>query len=402
MVNQDLSSKLLDVENWSPIREHQAFQGIADDELRLILPFFRLVTLEPRRFLITEGQTTLDLYLILSGTLEVIKASDSLYEEGSTWGLQNNFNIASLQSGDVIGELSFITGEPRAASIRTTSTTIVLSIGPAELERFEQNFPVACGRMMRNMLGYVAECLKMTTANEVHALKSRLHHSILNSKANLFFSYVIGLLCIYNLAISTITNLSMDNNRASIISASIILIFSAVLALMVRQSTLSFQLFGLTLKNWKPALKESLLWSLLIIMVMVLIKWILISSVAKYEHLPLIDFSPAHQRYLAFNFLLYGLHSPLQEFITRGVLQGSLQRFFTGKNIALRAVIVSNALFSATHVHLLGGLLGVIVFVPGLFWGWLYTRHDNLLGVSISHILIGWTALFFLNLESLF
>ena len=64
--------------------------------------------------------------------------------------------------------------------------------------------------------------------------------------------------------------------------------------------------------------------------------------------------------------------------------------------------LVSNALFSATNVHMMSGLLGVIVFIPGLFWGWLYARQGNLIGVSISHLFVGWTALFFLNLESLF
>jgi len=50
----------------------------------------------------------------------------------------------------------------------------------------------------------------------------------------------------------------------------------------------------------------------------------------------------------------------------------------------------------------ISGILGVIVFLPGLFWGWLYSRHNSLLGVSISHLLIGWSGLFLLNPESLF
>jgi hypothetical protein len=31
----------------------------------------------------------------------------------------------------------------------------------------------------------------------------------------------------------------------------------------------------------------------------------------------------------------------------------------------------------------------LLVFVPGLFWGWLYLRHQTLVGVSVSHLLIG-------------
>jgi membrane protease YdiL (CAAX protease family) len=255
---------------------------------------------------------------------------------------------------------------------------------------------------MRNLLRYVAERVKLTSANEVNALRVELQNSIMTSKANLFFSYIIGILCVYNLAIHTITNLSLDANRASLISAGIIVLFSLALSVMIRHSQLPKSIFGLTLKNWRRAVGESLGWSVGIIAVMILVKWILITYVARYQALPLFDFTFTQQKYLGLNFLLYGLHSPIQEFIARGVLQGSLSHFFKGNHVTLRANLISNALFSATHVHLLGGLLGAIVFVPGLFWGWLYSRHQTLIGVSLSHILIGWTALFILNLESLF
>jgi membrane protease YdiL (CAAX protease family) len=137
-------------------------------------------------------------------------------------------------------------------------------------------------------------------------------------------------------------------------------------------------------------------------MACITIKWILIETVPRYSHLPLFSFDLNANKYAAFNFILYGLHSPIQEFIARGVLQGSLQHFFTGRNVVFRSIIVSNALFSATHVHIMNGWLALFVFIPGLFWGYLYSRHKNLIGVSISHILIGWVLLFFLDLESMF
>src|SRR6185369_2307024 len=153
----------------------------------------------------------------------------------------------------------------------------------------------------------------------------------------LFFSYVIGLLCVYNLAIHSIINLSMDPDRVSLISASIILIFSGVLLLMIRQSKLPIRIFGLSTNNWWPALRESLQWTLVVIAVMILVKWLLVSTVPKYAGFPIIDFNPSQQKFLIFNFALYGLHSPIQEFIARGVLQGSLQHFFKGSNITFRA-----------------------------------------------------------------
>jgi CRP-like cAMP-binding protein/membrane protease YdiL (CAAX protease family) len=405
VINDDkgLDVTEINAEAWIQIRSHPVFHKITDDDLRSILPFFRQLVLPAHEFLIEEGHNaSADLYIVMQGQLDVIKVADNAHGESQPWIDTKEFVIARLTAGDTIGELGFVKGVPRSATIRSTAESLLLGLDSNHLGRLETEYPKACGLMMKNILGYVAERLKQTSSNEVNALRIELQNSVLTSKANLFFSYIIGLLCVYNLAINTITNLSVDTNRASIISALIIVIFCAGLVFMIRQSKLPVWFFGLTTRNWKPAVKESLVWSAIIIAIMIAVKWLLITYVPKYNHLTVFSFDLAHQKYLAFNFALYGLHSPVQEFIARGVLQGSLQHFFRGRNVTFRAIIISNALFSATHVHLLGGMLGVIVFIPGLFWGWLYSRHGNLIGVSISHILVGWTALFFLNLESLF
>jgi CRP-like cAMP-binding protein len=387
---------------WQLVRRHILFDRIGDDELAKILPYFRLFHLKGNEIFIEEGQNADDLYLVLSGSLEVIKKAEDNGDDDVIAKIDNQFTIATLGAGDTIGELSFIKETPRSASVRSVTAAMLLGLNPRELAKLEEKHPHEASQFMKNVLAYVGNRLIQTSANQVQALRIELQNSVLNSKANLFFSYVIGLLCVYNLAIHLITNLSSDVTRASIISALIIVVFSFVLILMIRQNKLPIRIFGVTTRNWKPALVESFFWTAAMIAVMIGVKWILINQVDRYSHLPLFDFDLTTQKgYLGLSLLLYGLHSPVQEFIARGVLQGSLQHFFKGNNITLRAIIVSNALFSATHVHLLGGMLAIIVFIPGLFWGWLYSRHQNLVGVSVSHMLIGWTALFFLNLESL-
>jgi CRP-like cAMP-binding protein/membrane protease YdiL (CAAX protease family) len=385
------------------IRKHFLFKGLSPAEIEAILPVCRLLVLRNSEYLLHEGMdTSTTLYMVLSGSLEVTKEVVVSAGDRESQGGQQKFKIATLGSGDIIGELSFIERGPRSASIRSVGKSFLLCLDRDDLTQMEGKQPRASAQIMRNLLGYVAERVKLTSANEVNALKVELQNSILTSKANLFFSYIIGILCVYNLAIHTITNLSLDANRASLISAVIIVLFCLALIIMIRHSELPKRIFGLTTRNWRKAIRESLLWTVVVVSAMVAAKWVLIHNVSRYQGLPLFDFDLMQQKYLGLNFLLYGLHSPIQEFIARGVLQGSLSHFFKGNHVTLRAVLISNALFSATHVHLLGGMLGVIVFVPGLFWGWMYSRHETLIGVSISHILIGWTGLFFLNLESLF
>jgi len=89
---------------------------------------------------------------------------------------------------------------------------------------------------------------------------------------------------------------------------------------------------------------------------------------------------------------LYLLFVPLQEFIVRGVLQGSFQEFMQGRYKIFWSIVLSNLLFSITHLHI-SLLTTFIVFIPGLFWGWLYSRHRTLVGVIASHLIIGIWAL---------
>ena len=54
-------------------------------------------------------------------------------------------------------------------------------------------------------------------------------------------------------------------------------------------------------------------------------------------------------------------------------------------------------MFTQIHLHLTPGY-AIAVFFPSLFWGALYARHRTLVGVSVSHILIGVYVAFFLGL----
>jgi len=391
------------LEKTNVTRSHPVFALLGDDEYGVVIQYFKQVRLAVNEWLMEEGHaSSIDLYLVCSGKLEVVRRTVAKPLERLAWETPAEFSVATLEYGDFLGELSFVKGVPRAASIRCVAPALLLSLSPADFARMEAEHPRAAGHLMKNLLGNVGERLKKTTDNEVSALKVELQSSLVRSKANLFFSYVIGLLCVYNLAVQGLINLSMDTNRASLISAGTILVFCGVLIVMIRQSGLPIHLFGLTTRGWKPAVSEAMTWTAVIVVALIGIKWALVTYVPRYQHLPVFGFDPVHTKYLAFNFALYGLHSPVQEFIARGVLQGSLQHFFKGHHVTWRAILISNALFSATHVHLLGGLRGLVVFIPGLFWGWLYSRNENLIGVSISHLIIGWTALFFLNLETLF
>jgi membrane protease YdiL (CAAX protease family) len=90
------------------------------------------------------------------------------------------------------------------------------------------------------------------------------------------------------------------------------------------------------------------------------------------------------------------ISSAVQELIVRGALQSSLEMFLTGPRRVKNAILVSGLLFAALHIHI-GFVLALVAFVPGLFWGVLYARKRNLIGVTLSHIAVGVYAFFILG-----
>lgn len=94
----------------------------------------------------------------------------------------------------------------------------------------------------------------------------------------------------------------------------------------------------------------------------------------------------------------YVLIVPLQEFATRGCIQGMLAVFLTGRFRTVQAVLLCNLVFCAMHTHL-GDIFPLLVFLPGLAWGWLYARTPTLIGPSLSHAIVGVAACFLFGID---
>ncbi len=98
----------------------------------------------------------------------------------------------------------------------------------------------------------------------------------------------------------------------------------------------------------------------------------------------------------------YVLFCPAQELCSRCAIQAPLYEFVDDSPLRrhLTAILISNLLTAGVHIHL-GLGMAFMAFLPGLFWGWLFVRHRSIVGVSISHAMIGAYSIFALNIEGL-
>ena len=128
-----------------------------DEERRILAAAMTLRDLQHGAVLIREGSADDHLYVVASGVLGVVKGA----------GLEEEITINAIRPGDVVGELSFLDGATRYASLVALSDTRVLGLSRDALEGLLETRPKVVYHVMRAIVRVVHEIqrrLSMQTA----------------------------------------------------------------------------------------------------------------------------------------------------------------------------------------------------------------------------------------------
>ena len=183
-----------------------------------------------------------------------------------------------------------------------------------------------------------------------------------------------------------------------------IVCLSACVAFLEKQSGYPKEFYGLTLKNWQKNAFEAFLYTIPILIVMVVLKWLFIRTIPQFTDMKLLSLgvlgvSPIDTYGYSF-VLFYIILAPLQEFIARGCLQSCSRRFLP--NAEPRVFIHRHVQSLVPLIPRPGDLFfGDRRFLLGLFWGWLYARQRSIVGCSVSHALCGVWAFGFLDYQNI-
>ena len=100
-------------------------------------------TLTSDQMLFLEGDDSQDLYILLSGQVDIFKGEKKIRE--------------ITEKGDLFGELSFFLGEKRTASVKAKGDVEVIRIPRGEIKRFLREYPGAAQEITRNLAHWLAE-----------------------------------------------------------------------------------------------------------------------------------------------------------------------------------------------------------------------------------------------------
>jgi CRP/FNR family cyclic AMP-dependent transcriptional regulator len=106
----------------------------------------RRQALPPGTMLIRQGDPTPDLYIVIDGVLDV-----TVTGVGS---------VARLQSGEIIGEMSFVDSAPPSASVAVVATAILLAINKEDIEARVVDDPLFGYRFYKALALFLADRLR--------------------------------------------------------------------------------------------------------------------------------------------------------------------------------------------------------------------------------------------------
>ncbi len=317
----------------------------------------------------------------MSGALEIVKKG----EDG------NDHQLTHLDAGKSVGEMALLDPAPRSATARTMEPSDLLMFN---LEKCNENSSFQTDpqtKVRLNLAREVSKRMRHTNEVTVTALEKNLKESRSREQLSRFVTIVLITTCVYIFSLGVLDSAKQYMGDTRFLSIGVMLGFAIGLFIFIKKSQLPLSAFGITTRNWKRSVWESLIFSVAIIPVIILAKYILLQLIPGFEDKPVLEFShdlPYSGFTLFLGLLVYSILVPPQELAVRGGLQSSLQMFLTGKYRIFFAILISNLLFSAGHVYI-NVSFALSVFPIGLLWGWLYHRHGTLIGVCISHILVG-------------
>jgi membrane protease YdiL (CAAX protease family) len=304
-----------------------------------------------------------------------------------------------LSPGDSIGEMAILDSKPRSASVRAVSDCSLLMLKNDTLQSLSAAEESICSKIKNNLSREMSERLRQTNEMTVQTLRAQLAEEKSRLAMGILICMLLVGICLYVFSLQVLQNLTHAAKASTVVSVFIILLFASMSFYVIKKGGYPFSMYGLTFKDWHQSLVESILWLIPILAFLCSLKKLYLANYPGAQDLPLLSLG-SHLNMskggLILTCLAYSLFAPVQEFIARGCFQTSFQNFLLGRHRILISIVISNLMFSMTHLHI-STRFAVLAFFPGLFWGWQYARHRNLIGISISHIIIGLSASIFIG-----
>ena len=353
------------------LRNHFLFSGLTDAERSDILDQAETRECGAGDVILTEGDPNSRLFIVMTGEVEVLKLEPTT---------NRILPLSAISEGGVFGELSFFNEAPCTATVKAIGDTTLLVL---DRKAFRAGGG-AYDNLVASMAGTNLARLDATNAKYVKSAVDYLEALRTQNEFGKFFIITIVTFGLGNL-LNRIVNDYVIDTTTDLYSWAYLLIILTPILYFVMHFKYPLTMFGVHLRRWRASLRDGIVSGSLGVALFLGGYWLVNRLLGKPLQQNLLAISDA--RLLSPTVLLYLGHSYVQEFIARGVIQTSLQKFLN-ETTGRQTVMLTSFLFGVFHLHI-SIAFSLVVFVGSVVFGFLYLRTQNLIGVSILHWLLG-------------
>ncbi len=374
------------------------FRGLSARERAALVPLFEELSFAREEVILEEGVKDSALYIVATGRVDVRK----VVATGESHVLR------TLVAGESIGEMKLADEDAHfnSATVVAKDDVVAWRLQIPDLDGVDASLR---GRLVANVAKVVTERLRTLSETTASTMQQELEQTRERVDAGRFAISLIAIMSVFNFAVFAVKTL----NPASLppeafLSPVFILLPCVPIVFLIRQGRRPARDYGLSLSHSARVVRDALLYSLPVLVGLAALKAIWIASDPRLAAEPLFNTRAIFEDgrfdlgFYLLSLLIYVLVCPAQEFFIRSGMQTALDRFLPqpGGRVNWPAILVSNLVFALGHTFIgLGFAIGA--FAPGLFWGWLYDRQRSLLGVTVSHMMVGVFALQVLGVQSI-
>ncbi|MFO3423173.1 cyclic nucleotide-binding domain-containing protein [Legionella pneumophila serogroup 1] len=320
-------------------------------------------------------------FIIIDGVAEIFKKTIDEFGE------HNIHILATLSKDDVVGEMALIENSRRSASVKAKPKLNLM--------------------LIKNMAQILSRRLRFTNEVTVKNMQQALKEASGRNTLGVFIIALLWIICLYTLSLHFLVTVIHQVTVTTVLSICLISIFAVAILIAMHFTGLPYSRFGITAKDWGKTTLEALAFTIPIMLFVLIIKVFFIIGIDHLDNTPifsgtkrfLVNNEVDWEYYFAMIFL-YSLFAPIQELMARSALQSTFFHFLPGEKLFRQwnGIFLSNLIFATMHTHL-GLTFASLTFIAGLFWGWLFHRQKSLLGVSVSHVILGVWSLFIVGLR---
>jgi CRP-like cAMP-binding protein len=388
-------------------KKSKLFHDFTGEELQLLLPLAKRAVYDQGAYIVREEEKGDELFLIQSGSVEILKRDEEH---------QTEFHLGLLHENDSFGEMAVLGKQVRMASAKAVEKTEIVILHLKDLHLLANQSPVF-SKLLINLAKKSVKHLERANQAVVKSLKEEMRLTRSHDQMAQFIIYLFIYLTAFVYALKFFEEYGSASTLSQVVISLFIISFGLTGVVTIKHGGYPPEFYGLTMKNWQRNALEAILLTIPILILMIGMKFMLIHTVPAFSKLKVLQFGtqphsvmhnafehlfgkPERQIHFTLILVVYILLVPVQEFIARGCLQSSLRNFFSSSHRAFWSIFTSNLLFGLFH-GLKSFTFALAAFILGLFWGWLYERQKTIIGPIVSHMLVGIWAFAFLNFQSI-